>query len=144
MIRGHGAGHTQGCPHHRSSRPSPHLLSGVHPEEGLRAASKEQLSSALVPTCQARPWKFLSCFPDRLPEKDAMPGGIKTPEGGWTWAEEERSLLKGDIPSQAHGSGAVTRSSGALGPLFPGVHHTQIQGSNDMLSTWSEGILFLP
>lgn len=31
---------------------------------------------------------------------------------------------------------------GALGPLFPGVHHAQIPSPNDVLSTWRESIFF--
>ena len=55
-----GRAHT-GMSHPPSSRPSPHLLSGngVKSREGLRAACRQQLRSALVPTCQAGPWKFL-------------------------------------------------------------------------------------
>lgn len=84
-----------------------------------RSEGGQQTAAQLSP-CPNLPGQAVevSVVLDRLPETDTMPGGIKTPEGRWTWTEKERSLLEGDSPSQTHGSGAVAWSKVACSPLF--------------------------
>lgn len=105
-------------------------------------ASRQQLSSALVPTCQAKPWKFLWSLTGCQRRTPCQVGSKLQKEGGH--GQRRRDPCSRVIDPHRPMDRVLWHGAGGTWSTFPGVHHPQIQGPNDTLSTWSEGILFLP